>query len=110
LGTLRFTDGYPDDATAQKLYDNLDFQRAVQANLLAIPVVSHAANRGAILKLGPANYTVPIFETLMDSRSTFLTANTSTVYSWMWLDLRDGPLVLEAPPKVLGAINDMWYR
>jgi hypothetical protein len=28
----------------------------------------------------------------------------------MWLDLRGGPVVLEAPPKVLGAINDMWYR
>ena len=46
----------------------------------------------------------------MDSRSTFLTANTSTPYSWMWLDLRDGPIVLESPPKVLGALNDMWYR
>jgi hypothetical protein len=78
--------------------------------LLAIPAVSQAANRNEILKLGPANYTVPIFENLMDSRSTFLTANTTTAYSWMWLDLRNGPLVLEAPPKVLGALNDMWYR
>lgn len=110
LGTLRFNDGYPDKATRQKLYDNLDFQRAVQAYLLAIPAVSQAANRDEILKLGPANYTVPIFENIMDSRSTFLTANTSTPYSWMWLDLRGGPIVLEAPPKVLGALNDMWYR
>ena len=46
----------------------------------------------------------------MDSKSIFLTPNTQTPYSWMWLDLRGGPLVLEAPPKVLGAINDMWYR
>jgi hypothetical protein len=46
----------------------------------------------------------------MDSKSLFLTPNTETPYSWMWLDLRGGPLVLEAPPKVLGAINDMWYR
>jgi len=37
LGTLQFFDGFPDDATVQKLYDNLDFQRAVQAYLLAIP-------------------------------------------------------------------------
>jgi hypothetical protein len=28
----------------------------------------------------------------------------------MWLDLRSGPVVLEAPPKVLGALDDMWYR
>ena len=110
LGTLSFFDGFPDDATVQKLYDNLDFQRAVQAYLLAIPAVSQATNRNEILKLGPANTTVPIFENRMDSKSIFLTPNTQTPYSWMWLDLRGGPLVLEAPPKVLGAINDMWYR
>ncbi len=31
LGTLRFKDGFPDDATVQKVYDNLDFQRGVEA-------------------------------------------------------------------------------
>ena len=30
LGTLRFFDGFPDDATVQTVYDNLDFQRGVQ--------------------------------------------------------------------------------
>ncbi len=110
LGTLGFFDGFPDNAAVEKLYDNLDFQRAVQAYLLAIPAVSQAANRNEILKLGPANRTVPIFEDRMDSKSIFLTPNTETPYSWMWLDLRGGPVVLEAPPKVLGAINDMWYR
>ncbi len=94
----------------EKLYDNLDFQRAVQAYLLALPAVSQAANRNAIRTLGPVNQTIPIFEQLVDSRSIFLTANDNTVYSWTWLDLRNGPLVLEVPPKVLGAINDMWYR
>ncbi len=110
LGTLNFRDGFPDDATVEKLYDNLDFQRAAQAYLLALPAVSQAANRNAILELGPANTTVPIFEDRMDSKAIFLTANTETPYTWMWLDLRGGPLVLEAPPKVLGTLNDMWYR
>ncbi len=110
LGTLRFSDGFPDKPTINKLYDNLDFQRAVQAYLLAIPAVSQATNRNAIRTLGPVNTVVPIFEQLLDSRSIFLTANDNTVYSWTWLDLSKGPLVLEVPPKVLGAINDMWYR
>jgi len=110
LGTLKFFDGFPDDASVEKLYDNLDFQRAVQAYLLALPAVSQVANRNEILKLGPANTTVPIFENRMDSKSLFLTPNTETPYSWMWLDLSHGPVVLEAPPKVLGALNDMWYR
>jgi hypothetical protein len=110
LGTLNFFDGFPDNPSVEKLYDNLDFQRAVQAYLLALPPVSQAANRNAIRELGPTNTVVPIFEQLMDSRSIFLTANTNTVYSWAWIDLSKGPLVLEVPPKVLGAINDMWYR
>ena len=28
LGTLQFTDGFPDDATVEKVFDHLDFQRA----------------------------------------------------------------------------------
>jgi hypothetical protein len=110
LGTLNFFDGFPDQASAEKLYDNLDFQRAVQAYLLALPPVSQAANRDAIRTLGPVNTVVPIFEQLLDSRSIFLTANDNTVYSWTWIDLSKGPMVLEVPPKVLGAIDDMWYR
>ncbi len=35
LGTLKFRDGFPDDATVQKVYDNLDFQHGVQAFLTA---------------------------------------------------------------------------
>lgn len=108
LGTLSFFDGAPDEATARKLYDNLDFQRAVQAYLFAIPAVSQAANRDAFREFGPANTVVPIFEQLLDSRGIVLTGNDNTVYSWTWLDLRQGPVVLEVPPKVLGTANDMW--
>ncbi|WP_253706877.1 DUF1254 domain-containing protein [Bradyrhizobium sp. WD16] len=110
LGTLNFFDGFPDDATVEKLYDNLDFQHAVQAYLLALAPVSQLANRKGVAELGPLNLTVPIFEDRMDSKSLFLTPNNNTPYTWFWLDLRDGPLVLEVPPNVLGLINDMWYN
>jgi hypothetical protein len=72
LGTLNFFDGFPDDVTVEKLYENLDFQRAVQAYLLALAPVSQAANRKGILEVGPANTTVPIFEQMMNPRSIFL--------------------------------------
>ncbi|MBP1748658.1 MAG: hypothetical protein H6Q52_1197 [Deltaproteobacteria bacterium] len=110
LGTLNFFDGFPDNATVEKLYDNLDFQRAVQAYLLGLPPVSQLANRKGMLEVGPANTTVPIFEQMMNARSIFLTPNNNTPYTWFWLDLRNGPLVLEVPPKVLGLIDDMWYK
>ena len=110
LGTLNFSGGVPDAATAQKLYDNLDFQRAVQGYLLGLPPVNQLANRRAMLTMGPANLTVPIWEQKVDSRTVELTANDNTPYTWFWLDLKNGPLVLEVPPKVLGLIDDMWYR
>jgi hypothetical protein len=110
LGTLKFFDGFPDKDTARKLFDNLDFQRAVQAYLLALPAVNQVGNRNAIVSVGPANVTVPIWERLVDSRTIELTANDNTPYTWFWIDLRKGPLVVEVPPKVLGLVNDLWYR
>jgi hypothetical protein len=110
LGTLKFFDGFPDNATVEKLYDNLDFQRAVQAYLLGLAPVNQVANRKGIREVGPDNTTVPIFETMMNARSIFLTPNNNTPYTWFWLDLRKGPLVVEVPPKVLGLLDDMWYH
>ena len=43
IGTLNLSYGYPDDATVQKIYDNLDRSRALQAYLLGIPVVIRLA-------------------------------------------------------------------
>jgi hypothetical protein len=105
---LHFFDGFPDDETVQRLYDNLDFQRAVQAFLTAMPAASLAAMREGLRSIGVSNTTVAIFETLMDSRSLFLTANTESIYTVGWLDLSEGPLVVETPPNVLGLIDDFW--
>jgi hypothetical protein len=110
LGTLRFFDGYPDPDTIARLYDNLDFQRGVQAFLTAVPGASMAAIRAAIRSFGPDNQTVLLFEELMDSRSLFLTPNTESMYGWTWLNLAGGPMVIETPPNVLGVIDDFWFR
>ncbi|HET9236634.1 MAG TPA: DUF1254 domain-containing protein [Oligoflexus sp.] len=109
LGSLNFFDGFPNEESTTKLYDNLDFQRAVQAYLMALPPVSMVALREGLTQWGPANTTIPTFESLMDSRSLFLTANANTPYTWMWIDLHQGPLVAEIPPNVLGLINDFWF-
>jgi hypothetical protein len=111
LGTLHFSDGFPDDATVAKVYDNLDFERGMQAFLTALPGASvYALREGARSQGATDNQTVLITESLMDSKSLFLTANTESVYNMMWLDLRDGPLVIETPHNVLGIINDFWFH
>jgi hypothetical protein len=110
LGTLKFFDGFPDRPTVEKIYDNLDFQRAVQAYLLALAPVNMAGLREGLLTVGPANVTIPTFEANMNARSIFLTANATTPYTWIWLSLHDGPLVAEVPPMTLGMIDDFWFR
>jgi hypothetical protein len=110
LGTLKFFDGFPDKPTVEKIYDNLDFQRAVQAYLLALAPVNMAGLREGLLKVGPANVAIPTFEQNLDARSIFLTANATTPYTWIWIDLHQGPLVVEVPPMTLGMIDDFWFK
>src|SRR5580704_12392900 len=55
IGTLKFKDGFPDDKTTQLVYDNLDFQRGVQAFLRGIPGASIQAFVPAAKKFGGAD-------------------------------------------------------
>lgn len=110
IGTLNFKDGFPDDKTVEKVYDNLDFSRALIAFMNTMPAASLAAQRKAFRELGPDNNTVIIFENLMDSRSLFLTANTESLYAVAWLNLKDGPVVVESPPNTLGLVDDFWFH
>jgi hypothetical protein len=110
IGTLHLSDGYPSADTVQKIYDNLDRSRALQAYLLAIPIVNQASMRDSLRKFGPDNQTDVIWENLVDPRTVELTANDNTIYNFIWIDTHKGPLVVEAPPKILGLIDDFWYR
>jgi hypothetical protein len=103
-------DGNPDAATVKKIYDNLDQSRALQAYLLAIPIVNQAGMRDSMRQYGPDNQTDVIWENLVDSKTVELTANDNTVYSFIWLDTHKGPVVIEVPPMVLGAVDDFYYR
>ncbi len=110
LGKLSFFDGMPDERTAQKVYDHLDFMRGVRAFLDGLPIASLAAMRRGFVDAGLVDGTVGIFETRMDSKSLFLTANTETVYAMTWLDLSQGPMVIESPPNTLGILDDAWFH
>jgi hypothetical protein len=110
LGTLEFKDGAPNAATVAKIYDNLDYTHAFNAFNNTLRGVSIAALRKGFLSVGVKDNEVIIFSELMDAKSLFLTANADTVYYFGVLDLSKGPMVLEVPPKALGAIDDQWFR
>jgi hypothetical protein len=110
IGTLDLSYGYPSADTVQKIYDNLDRSRALQAYLMAIPIVNQAGMRDSIGQYGSVNQTDVIWENLVDPRTVELTANDNTIYNFLWIDTKKGPVVAEIPPAVLGLVNDFWYR
>ncbi|SEH70298.1 Uncharacterized conserved protein [Rhizobium tibeticum] len=110
IGTLDFKDGMPSKETIAKVYDNLDFTHAFEAFVNTLQGVSiHALHKG-FLSIGVKDNEVLVFSELMDAKSLYLTANADTVYYMGMLDLTKGPMVLEVPPKALGAIDDYWFR
>jgi hypothetical protein len=114
LGRLEFRDGVPSAATSALLYDNLDFMHGVEAFIDGLPAASLAAMRRGFLSIGVEDNDVLAFPELMDSASLFLTANADSMYFISFLDLNDGPIVVDLPALgpptgILGAVDDMWF-
>ncbi len=110
LGPLEFKDGAPSKETVEKVYDNLDFMHGVESFVNAYQGASTYALRQGLIDMGVEDNTLVVFSELMDSKSLFLTANTDTPYLWGIIDLSKGPMVFEVPPKLLGTLDDMWFR
>jgi len=110
IGELQFTSGYPTKETVQKLYDELDFQRAVQAYLWALPMASYGALADEHIRLGCGSSAVAVADKSAEQQHLVLTANQDTVYMSGVLDLRDGPMVMELPPGLLGTLNNIWQQ
>jgi hypothetical protein len=115
IGRLEFThdfaNGYPTDATVDKLYDERDFQRACQAYLWSLPAVAFRSwQRGTNEQLGARNGQVVAILSY-EARRGALTANATTPYYYGFADLSSGPLIVEMPARgVQGAINDSWQN
>lgn len=115
IGTLDFVDGAPSAETAARVYDHLDFVYGVQAFLSGYPGASmHAIHKG-LRSIGVEDNSVLLFSELMDARSIFLTANSDTIYAISFLDLTNGPIILDIPrmpegSAILGTIDDLWFR
>ncbi len=110
LGTLNFFDGLPSEETVEKLWDNLDFMRGVDAFLQGIPATSvHAFCKG-LEDYGVEPFAAGITEELLDARSLMLTANTTTMYVLFCIDTKTGPVVVDVPPVTIGPIDDAYFR
>ena len=111
VGRLEFAGGFPTEATLQRVYDQLDFQRACQVFLRHLLGASMYAFREGLRRDLGATTAQDFVHFRLDARGLLLTGNSETVYGTTFLDLKaDGPTVLEVPPRVLGFLNDLWMR
>jgi hypothetical protein len=113
IGTLNFERGFPTAETAKKLFDEMDYQRAVQAYLWAYPAVSFESIRIATKRdLGADLNDMVIADNFADPKGVWLTANDTTIYALTNVDLgKSGPVVVDIPPgAIVGIIDDFWQR
>jgi hypothetical protein len=112
LGPLAFDHSYPAKDTVATLYDALDFQRATQAYLWGLPLVSMAEWQHVTEQtFGVKNGDLVVYRTYRD-KLELLAANNTTPYTVSFVSLTPtGPLVFELPagPNA-GVVDDMWQR
>jgi hypothetical protein len=107
--TLEFPGGYPTEETVQKVYDELDLQRATQLYLDMYPALSsHGIMKGWVRDFGMHESSqINVTANRLDSSALILTGNTESLYALVVFDLKkDGPTVFEVPPGVMGPLDD----
>jgi hypothetical protein len=112
IGELTFEGGYPSGKTADKLYDELDFQRAVQAYLWAIPLMGFAQWQTEQENVFGAKDGDVVYYVSYRDKLGLLTSNATTPYIVGFVNLsRTGPLVIDYPAgPTAGGILDFWQR
>jgi hypothetical protein len=112
IGKLELESGYPSSATVQKLYDEMDFQRACQAYLWGLPAVGLIELKHAMDEVFKVRNGQWVAMVTFDEKLGLLTPNYTTPYVAAMVDLsRSGPLVIELPKGLMaGMILDVWQR
>src|SRR5262245_10395986 len=104
--------GWPDKKTVDQLNKERLYQRAVQAYMIALPVLNQIGIRdGSEKKFGKSYNVLPIWKDRMNAKTLVPTPNCDVIYSMSYLDLKEtGPLVVYAPPGVIGMFNDFFQH
>ena len=114
FGTLEFEGGaFPTEKSVQKIYDELDLQRATQAYMDFFPALSlYGIVKSQIRDFGfRSSSDVGVMADFMKPSENYLTGNDVTVYAFASIDLKvDGPTVVEIPPGMYGNANDAIFK
>ncbi len=112
LANLPFPGDYPTDDSADTLWNELTFQRAVQTYLWALPAMNlYAMREGQKTLCGVESNVLAIWKDRLDYQTVVTTPNPDVIYAFAWLDLKkEGPTLLDMPPGLQGLLDDSWHR
>ncbi|MGD0445032.1 MAG: DUF1254 domain-containing protein [Edaphobacter sp.] len=97
---------------SRKLYDEFLLGRAIQAYMMTLPILNTIGMRdGSEATFGRGYNVLPIWKDRMSAKTWVPTPNCDVVYSMNYLNLKEtGPLVVYAPPNVIGMFTDFMQR
>jgi hypothetical protein len=112
LVTQMYNGQWPAQEDYAKFKDQLFFQRAVDAYMLTLPALNTIGMRdGSEAKFGAGYNVLPVWKDRMNAKTWVPTPNADIIYSMSYLDLKQtGPLVVNAPPRVIGMFTDFFQR
>jgi hypothetical protein len=112
LANAEFKGDFPTKDAAAMLDDELYFQRATQVYLWALPAVNIMAMKEGSEKVYGAGYNVlPVWKERLNAKTKVTTPNSDCLYAMGYVNLaKDGPIVVEVPPKNQGIFDDFYQR
>lgn len=103
------------DASTASFADRMNYYRAVDAAVWAMPLMNFKFYRDALAEAGVGPNVVGYNSQVQDWRFQTATPNNTTPYIHAYWNIKDGPVVFEMPPSadgigIFGTIMDAWQR
>ena len=106
-----YVGGYPTKETAEAMFEEYDYQAAVQFFIWAYPYLNSMGLEKGFAAMGGDERSTYTFDKTVQPQHIMMTANSQVIYTWTrFFDVSKGPVVCEVPPRVRGHIYDMGMR
>lgn len=103
--------GYPTVETAEAAFEEYDYQAATQFYIWAYAYLNGLGFDKGLAAMGGDEQSIYIFDKRVQPQHNVITANGEVIYVvTRAIDLKDGPVVLEVPPRSRGHFFDIGMR
>jgi len=111
LVTIEYEGGYPTAATAEAMFDEYDYQAATQFYIWGYAYLNGLGFDKGLAKMGGDKRSIYLFDKRIQPQHVIMTANAEVIYVLTRaIDLKDGPVVFEVPPRTRGHFFDIVMR